>query len=446
MDACLDQIFNHPWWYLIAVLLSLFVGVLLARPSIITFYDPWALQQIPTAFASADIIFMWYKGIIESYIAAYYILATSVFFICASLSFRKMTRIQFVQRAVSVGHLNVLRSLTLFIFVSVQLIAWALAGLPILLESRLDSFAGGGGIGILSRIISFTSIAVIFLTVLRIGTSPLKKVNLTDCFVLIFSIISSVVNGSKTNIIMIPIIIMMSHWISLYNFRGYVAPSIPKKYFTLIGVLITLLLFVPLYFEIKQDTQSKLNNPLEGLIFRLILSGDVYMWFYGDHFDQYIEVNSPTALLFSDFLGVTRLLPWDKLPIHPGVQIYKHLFPDSGAIRGPNMRVDIFGLLYGNMFVGFIVSALIGCFFGFIRSLIFRVKSGALFLPAVYLFFQAPFFLVDPLLGVTAVVNACFLFFLVMLMIKIIRADPFGKDATIIYAIKRTNTSVSNPI
>lgn len=39
--------------------------VVLARPSIITLYDPWAFRQVQTVFASTAVVFMWIAGIIN---------------------------------------------------------------------------------------------------------------------------------------------------------------------------------------------------------------------------------------------------------------------------------------------------------------------------------------------------------------------------------------------
>src|SRR5512139_2458338 len=49
MQAFFEAFASNPEWYLLALLLSAGSVALLARSSITTLYDPWALQQVLTA-------------------------------------------------------------------------------------------------------------------------------------------------------------------------------------------------------------------------------------------------------------------------------------------------------------------------------------------------------------------------------------------------------------
>lgn len=426
MQACLEALVSNPQFYMLALLLSAAGVLLLARPSITTIYDPWALEQIQATFASAAVIFMGMSEIIKPSLMIYHIAAISSFLLCAGFFFKRTIRIQLLDRKIKPRAVNSLQTSLLIMFVASQFAAWMLGGVPIFLESRLNAFASGGGIGVLSRIISFTSFAVVFLTVLRIGTSQRKRLNFIDGFTLIFVIIASVANGSKINILQTLIVVLMSHWIFQHMFQGYAAPKVSLKKFVILGLVLGLLALIPAALELSRNTDTEVSGPLEAVVIRLIFSGDGYMWLYGDDYLSTITVSSPTALLFADFLGVTRLIPWAQLPIHPGLQIFQHLFPDSDAIRGPNLRVDAFGLLYGSMVFGVIFAALLGSVFGLLRGWLFKARSAAFFLPAAYLFFQAPTLLVDPLLGVTALVNTGFAMVIVLLTVTLIGQDPFG--------------------
>ena len=195
MQAFFDAFASNPQWYLLALLLSAGGVALLVRSSITTLYDPWALQQVHTVFASAAVILMWIGGIIKSSLMIYHVAAISIFLICAGLTFQRTIHNYWAARKVRPHALTSLRNVFLLLFVASQLGAWALGGLPIFLESRLNAFSSGGGIGILSRIISFTSFAAVFLSVLRIGISERKRISRTDGFVLAFSIVASVASA-----------------------------------------------------------------------------------------------------------------------------------------------------------------------------------------------------------------------------------------------------------
>ena len=222
------------------------------------------------------------------------------------------------------------------------------------------------------------------------------------------------------------LLILTAHWIFRHLFQDYVAPKVPRKKLVALAVILGVLMLVPVAVELARDSETTIGGPLEAVAIRLILSGDGYMWMYGDDYLSTVTVRSPTALLFADFLGVTRLVPWDQLPVHPGLQVFQILFPDRDEIRGPNLRVDAFGLLYGSMVFGVIFSALLGCVFGLLRGWLFRARSTLLFLPAAYLFFQAPAFLVDPLLGVTALVNTGFAMIIVAVALAFVGTEPFA--------------------
>jgi hypothetical protein len=356
----------------------------------------------------------------------YHVAAMAGFLVCAGLIFQRTVHTYWAARKVRLHALTSLRNVFLFLFVASQLGAWALGGLPIFLESRLNAFSSGGGIGILSRIISFTSFAAVFLSVLRIGISERKRISRTDGFVLVFSIVASVASASKGNIVLTLLLILTAHWIFRHLFQDYVAPKFPRKKLVTLAVILAGLMLVPVAVELARDSETTIGGPLEAVAIRLILSGDGYMWMYGDDYLSTVTVRSPTALLFADFLGVTRLVSWDELPVHPGLQVFQILFPDRDEIRGPNLRVDAFGLLYGSMVFGVIFSALLGCVFGLLRGWLFRARSTLLFLPAAYLFFQAPAFLVDPLLGVTALVNTGFAMVIVAVALAFVGTEPFA--------------------
>jgi hypothetical protein len=185
------------------------------------------------------------------------------------------------------------------------------------------------------------------------------------------------------------------------------------------------LLVIPVAVEMTRNSSVSAADPLEAAFIRLIFSGDGYMWMYGDDYLSRITVDSPTALLFADFLGVTRLMPWEQLPVHPGLQIFQDLFPGSDSIRGPNLRVDAFGLLYGSIGFGIVFATVLGAVFGWLRGWLFNARGALSFLPAAYIFFQAPAFLVDPLLGVTALVNTAFSVAIVGFAVALVGRDPF---------------------
>lgn len=426
MQPFLLALANSPLLYVLALLLCAVGTIALVRPTTVALYDPWALQQVQTIFASAAVVFMAFVGVIKTELMLYHVAAIGSFLLCAGFVYKEMTRQCLVARRVRPRALNSMRTLFLVLLVASQFTAWKLTGIPLLLESRLNAFSSGGGVGMLSRMLSFLSFATVFLTVLRIGIDPRKRLNRTDLFVLLFTVAASVANASKTNIVFTLMLVLTSDWIFRHIIEGYIGLKVPRRKLFGLSGLLALLMMVPVVVDLSRDPESSFGGPLEAIVLRLIFSGDGYMWMYGDDYLSIVSVNSPTELLLTDFLGVTRLVPWDQLPVHPGLQIFQILFPGSDAIRGPNLRVDAFGLLYGSMAFGVALTALFGGLFGLLRSWMFKVRSGVIFLPTAYLFFQAPTFLVDPMLGVTALVNTTFAMMTVFLVQAMVGKDPFA--------------------
>lgn len=444
MQAFFQALVSNPEWYLFALLLSAVTIALLARSSITTLFDPWAVQQVFTIFASAAVILLWMAGAINDSLMFYHVAAISSFLICAGLVFQQTTKTYWALRKVHPRALTALRNVLLYIFLASQLGAWAIGGIPIFLESRLNAFSSGGGVGILSRIISFTSFACVFLTVLRIGVVEHKRVNFTDVFVFAFAVLAAVASASKSNILMILLVVMTSDWIFKHLIKDYVALAVSKRKILVFAAILGLLTLVPLAVELAHRPELA-GGVVEAFVIRLVLSGDVYMWMYADDYLSAVTVRSPTALLFTDFLGVTRLASWDQLPVHPGLQVFQMLYPDRDEIRGPNMRVDAFGLLYGSMLFGVVFSALLGGLFGLMRGWLFRVRNPLLFLPAAYLFFQSPAFFTDPLLGVTTLVNTVFSIVIVAVAVAILGRPPVVSGTRVRLRLRKARLRLQQP-
>jgi hypothetical protein len=419
---------GHVPLYAAMVLLAGIGYWLAVRPSALAWYDPWAAQQVLSAFASAAVLFMWSVDIIDGQTAAYHVAAIAGFCGVAAWVFRWLLAKELPGPEVDPDALIDLRHPLFLLFSVSQLLAWVLSGIPLLLESRLDAFAAGDGSGLLSRLVAFSSIATLFLTVLAMGLSPERRIRLGDLAVVGAVTVASVLSGSKSNIVFVALYLLTSDLLCRRLFPTRYRPlQVPRRAVWVGVAAVGLLMLVPLLRESEPAGDEAFGGPVGALAARLVLSGDGYIWSYGDRYVDEMGVSSPTTLLFSDVLGMFRLVRWEALPVHPGLALYRELMPGSESVKGPNIRVDLFGLLYGSMALGLAFSCAVGAAFGAARSTVFHARTAPGILTGVFLFMSVPALLVDPALGVTVLVNAAIGFGVAWGLVRLLAA-PGGRD------------------
>lgn len=390
--------------YLALLAISTVFYVLLSKPSSLAWFDPWVTQQVLAAFASTVVSFMAWYGIVPLWVAAYHWTAMLAFYGMAGLSLKASRGSPRPLRAPRWHEVATLKRQAFMLYVLAQIAAWATAGVPLLLASRLDAFAGGSGLGLLSRAISFLSVTVVFLNILEVGLRPRRGARTGDWLVLGFMVMAVVLNASKSNIVFTILFALTCDRVCSYLYPTYRPLNISRAAYVKAFAVVGSLLAFAFLMDVRSSDEG--SNPLYQLGVRLLLSGDGYLWFYGDDYLKTVTVGSPTKLLLADFLGSTRLVAWSDLPVHPGLQVFQDLFPDSDSIRGPNVRVDTFGLLFGNAWAGLLFCTASGTLFGLCRAAVFRWRSLAMQCVAIYMFLESPQLLVDPVLGVTMFVNA----------------------------------------
>jgi hypothetical protein len=403
--------------YATMVFLSALFYWLAARPSAVSWFDPWAAQQVLSVFASAAVLFMWWVDIIDGATAIYHVAATAAFFVIAGWVFKARLAAPRVRLEVRPDQIGRLRLLVFLVFAVSQLLAWTLTGLPILLESRLDAFAAGDGTGFFSRLFTFSSTATLFLTVLNVGLSPTGRLRRSDIAVVAAIVLATVLNASKSAIIYSVLFVLSSDLLCSRVFPAQYRPiRFPRRAVALSLVAVVGLMLVPAAFEARRRVDDPAGGMLGQLLARVVLSGDGYMWFYGDGYLDTTTDPAPVKLLFSDPLGMSRLVPWDALPVHPGLAVGREVVPDSDSVRGPNVRLDVFGLLFGSMAAGVAFACVSGALFGALRAAAFRARTVPSLVTGVFLFLNLHSLLIDPVLGVATLVNAGIGFLLVWVL------------------------------
>ena len=159
------------------------------------------------------------------------------------------------------------------------------------------------------------------------------------------------------------------------------------------------------------DLDENTLNPILALSLRFIHSGDVYWYAYPNH--VYLLVNGERwfTALFTDTLGLLRVIDWEQLPEAIGITL-KNIHHPSDILQGPNARHNVFGLVYFGFYGSILFSFILGALLGFIRNILPYLLSnnffgGGLF---TYLMCRGAAIDTDPMLTITYFNNLIFIF------------------------------------
>ncbi|MGN0043964.1 hypothetical protein, partial [Alistipes indistinctus] len=251
-----------------------------------------------------------------------------------------------------------------------QLLFYALLGFPLFMDSRLDATSGGGGIGLISRIIDVCRpiSAFIMLTYL-IDKQALGILRKISRYYAGYLCIALFLSGSKSSILLITSLLFSY----LYIYRHVNAGLYQKFKKNEIKYAFLLLLF-PIIVIMVQIGKSNFTSGIMQLVNRFVSSGDVYWMAYPGLAWENIDNSQPFQALFSGMLGSLRIVPWSQLPNPIGMDLIQ-MYYDTDSIGGPNARHNVFGLIYFGFTGSILFSFVIGALAGTIRKW-FRRSSG----------------------------------------------------------------------
>jgi hypothetical protein len=366
------QLFQHIGLFYFYSILFLIIYYSLLRKYIYSFFDPFLLTCISIYFGSVDIFFMHHVGTISDYYFFHYVF-TQILFILGFFSFKpiKLKKLVFQSSSQSIHSdretATILYCMSSVIFVFTQLISFILAGIPILMEARLLAYAGGGGIGILSRIIVITSSITLFLLINRKYSTHKLSIaeKLYDAFIFIFIIISLLSGGARSALLDI-VYTGFLYGLFICRFKEYtgVFNLIRKNLkifflFAFIGALIV--------FTIGLRREGNELHPLFAMILRFIQSGDIFMYAYQDNVIEQMKRANPLIVMFADALGMFRVMSWSDIPTELGNQLHRYHMGNDLPM-GPNPVHNVFGLFYFGYAGSLIYSFMIGWLLSFIRN------------------------------------------------------------------------------
>ncbi|MCT4716365.1 hypothetical protein MUA01_15485 [Enterobacteriaceae bacterium H18W14] len=339
------------------------------RKQIYSLFDPMNFLIIAGGSGYSVVFFLYYLGYITDYYF-YSFLATQTAFFLGVISNQKksLKKIYLTQQASLPpysGLITVIYPLSVMLFITCQFIVYYTSGIPLLMASRLEIFSGGGGFGMVNRIIQVTqviAIAVAFYRLLFINKGILYK--LIDFLVIIFGLLVAVLSGSKSAILFM---IFSLSYVAIFAHRFNVSPKIFKKINRLSFFLLMLGMIGGIVTIVYQTNNSDLNKALSVLAMRFINTGDIYYMAYPYDQIENMEPGNFFLALFKDFFGAFRIIGWDKLPVNLGLQIFWSYY-NTDMVSGPNPRHNVFGLFYLGPILSVLYSFVIGYTISYIRN------------------------------------------------------------------------------
>lgn len=380
------------WYWYVPILLGVAVLFYLSlRRKILSIIDPLFFAVITTIFANTVPVFLYASDEIDA--------STFIYFVLSSLSFWlpflliKRSKGECVLHKQYLIKYDSIIASDVFIFCLITwlgctILTYALSGVPIFMDSRLETYASGGGIGLLGRLRSPCSVYCLLYSIYAIRTHYKRK-TLVKIFILLW-IISAILSGSKSSIL--PLLFMY------FFYTKYIRQTdirIPKKYLFLAVVGALCVVMIQSNGNILLSTVSILQ--------RFVASGDIYWEAYPEDLQESLVVNNPFIYLLQGLLGGLRLIDYQdhRIGLNLGYQVHNIVYPELiGVLKGPNSRVPFLSYVLFD-WGGIIFSFVLGLF---TSLLLFRANK---YLPSgvigtamfAIIYMNACSFITDPVLG-----------------------------------------------
>lgn len=350
-------------------IITVLVVFFILRKQIYSLFDPINLLIITGGSGYSVVFFLYYMDAIDDYYFLSFIATQTAFFI-GMVSNRKIPLKKIYQTTHHPlpkysGLITVIYPLSVLLFISCQLIVYKISGIPLLMSSRLEIFSGGGGFGMVNRVIQVTqmiAIAVAFYRLLFIRNTFLYK--LFDISVIIFGILVAVLSGSKAAILFL---IFSLSYVAIFSHRFNVSLVVFRRINRLSFFLLMLGFCGGIITIVYQTGNSDLKQAISVLAMRFINTGDIYYMSYPNGQIENMEQGNFFLALFKDFFGAFRIVGWDKLPVNLGLQIFWSYY-NTDMVSGPNPRHNVFGLFYLGPVLSVFYSFIVGYIISYIRN------------------------------------------------------------------------------
>ena len=392
-----------------------FIHYIIFRTQVKSILDPYFLVVISSIFCFTVVFLLFFTSNISLYLFSSYVLTQTGFFL-GLYTFR----VKNIGNPINKTSLKSNKHSSLiafyffsFVYITSQCFIYKLKGIPLFMDSRLETFASGGGAGVLGRISDVSSIFSIYAFFLIIKIDKFRISEIPKYLILLLIFFTFFLSGSKSSFL----IVFSVFW--CYIIFAKIKGGDYLSYFKLIKRNIKLVVIISLTVVLiiinvqssnPNDASENTLNPFLALCFRLLHSGDIFWYAYPNNVYLKISDNHWFAALFNDTLGLFRIQDWSKLPEAIGIT-FKNIHHSSDTIQGPNARHNVFGLIYYGFFGSIFFSYCLGVILSFIRNKLPYILRANFFGGAIYTYLMCRVAAIDsdPMLTITYFDNIVFI-------------------------------------
>jgi hypothetical protein len=323
-------------------------------------FDPLVYVLVMSSVATSMLLLMTWAGAISTQKCAFVLATLALFyggFLLAdrSPSFRPVAPLP--RRHGSAF------ALSLIFWVNCVLlgISYAYFGIPLFLESRLEQYAGSGGLGVIGRLLTGIEFCGLVLAFIAMGGGR-RRSFWAKAIVVQFAV-SSLLSGSKG-----AILFALFAW---YLARVYASGGwcridrLPRQVVVFTG----LILLFPIVVIVIQSVEGGLLGAVGTLAMRVGAEADAYAYFLGaDAIDRIARFDLIAPI--RPVLAAFRLVPAES-SVNPGFEIISEVLGVDSPAAGPNSRLAVY-LLFFYGYGGIVLAPLLGIALGLMRNLVAR--------------------------------------------------------------------------
>ena len=432
-----DIALNNISLFISLLFFSVFIHYIIFRSLVKSILDPYFLAVISSVFCLTVVYLLYFTSNISFYLFMSYNL-TQLGFILGIFTFKHKIPINKKKNLITEKSNN--NSLIAFYFFSAvyiisQCIIYKLKGIPLFMESRLETFSSGGGAGVLGRISDVSSIFSLYAFFLVIKIDKFRISEIPKYLILLLIFITFFLSGSKSTFL----IVFSVFWcyIIFTQIKGgdyLVYLQLMKKNIKWIILFSIVISTFIIYVQSNPDNAGENTlNPFLALCLRFVHSGDIFWYAYPDNVYLKIPSNQWVAALLHDTFGFLRIQDWSNLPEAIGITL-KDIHHPSDVLQGPNARHNVFGLIYYGFFGSIFFSYSLGVFLSFVRNKLPYILRADIFGGATftYLMCRGASIDGDPMLTITYFDNIVFilplLYTMYLLLIEFLRINTIQNE------------------
>lgn len=409
---------SHIELFFFLLVISIVLHILIFRPIIYSIIDPFLLPAISNVFCFVVVYLLFFTNNTSSLIFISYNLTQLAFFL-GLYTFRKIklkngAEETFTNDKDSKRYASIAFYFFSAVYLGCTCIIYLTKGVPLFMESRLETFAEGGGAGILGRITDVSSIFALYSFFCIIEIDKLLFSEIPKYIILLLIFLTFFLSGGKANFLTV-----ISTFFCYLLFRKVKKASYYHYIIFLKRHALKLIVFTGVFVlgiivvqsnNVSAEEGAQLN-PVLMLALRFLHSGDIFWYAYPNNVYLVIDGSHWFSALFTDTLGLFRIYKWENLPEAIGI-VLKNIHHPSDVPQGPNARHNIFGLIYFGFWGSIVFSYSLGAIIAFVRfKLLFFLRNsilnGFIF---TYLFIKISALDSDPMLTITYINNLFFIF------------------------------------